>query len=123
MFRFYNSNPRNKIVGDCVIRAVSKATGDSWDETYDNICAIGKELKDMPSSNAVWGTYLKRKGMTRHIIPNNCPDCYSVKDFCLDNPQGIFILSLDGHVTTVMHGNYYDTYDCGDEVPFYYWEV
>lgn len=123
MFRFYNSNPRNKMVGDCVIRAISKATGNSWDNVYNDICDIGRELKDMPSSNMVWGTYLKRKGMKRHIIPNSCPDCYSIKDFCIDNPQGIFILSLDGHVTCVMHGNYYDTYDCGDEVAFYYWEV
>lgn len=120
MYRFYNPNPLNKFVGDCVIRAITKATGDSWDETYDGVCYAGKQLKDMPSSNAVWGAYLKQKGFRRHIIPNTCPDCYSVKDFCRDNPQGIFVLCLDGHVVTAMHGNYYDVYDSGDEIPLFY---
>ena len=121
MFVFYNPNPHNKLVGDCVIRAISKATCESWDNTYNGICEVGKEIKDMPSSNAVWGVYLKRKGFKRHIIPNSCPDCYSVKDFCRDNPQGMFVLGLDGHVVTVLHGNYYDTFDSGDECPQFYW--
>ena len=121
MFVFYNPNPHNKLVGDCVIRAISKATCESWDNTYNGICEVGKEMKDMPSSNAVWGAYLKRKGFKRHIIPNSCPDCYSVKDFCRDNPQGMFVLGLDGHVVTVLHGNYYDTFDSGDECPQFYW--
>ena len=45
---------------------------------------------------------------------------FTVKDFCRDNPQGIFVLCLDGHVVTVMHGNYYDAYDSGDEIPLFY---
>ena len=121
MYIYYNPNPNNKLVGDCVIRAIAKATGKRWDEVYDEVCEVGKTVKDMPSSNSVWGTYLKHQGFKRHIIPNYCPDCYSVKDFCRDNPQGIFILGLDGHVVTAMHGNYYDTYDSGDEIPQYYW--
>lgn len=121
MYIYYNPNPNNKLVGDCVIRAMTKATGKRWDEVYDEICSIGKTVKDMPSSNSVWGTYLKYEGFKRHIIPNSCPDCYSVKDFCRDNPQGIFVLGLDGHVVCVLNGNYYDTFDCGDECPQYYW--
>lgn len=30
----YNPNPARKLVGDCVIRAISKVTGQSWEDTY-----------------------------------------------------------------------------------------
>lgn len=77
---------------------------------------------DMPSANHVWGMYLKNKGFTRHIISNVCPDCYTVSDFCRDNPYGTFILAISGHVVAVIDGDYYDTWDSGNEIPIYYWE-
>jgi len=33
----YNANPVNNRVGDCVIRAISKATGNTWEEIYTKI--------------------------------------------------------------------------------------
>lgn len=32
-FIYYNSNPERKLVGDCVIRAISKATDQTWEDT------------------------------------------------------------------------------------------
>lgn len=77
---------------------------------------------DLPHANHVWGAYLRHRGFRRNIIPNECPDCYSVSDFCKDHPKGNFVLALSGHVVAVVDGNYYDTWDSGDEVPIYYWE-
>lgn len=122
MYVYYNPNPYSKFVGDCVIRAISKVTDKDWDYTYDRICEEGRALKDMPSSNSVWGSYLKSKGFSRHIIPNSCPNCYSVQDFCKDNPKGTYVLGLDGHVIAVISGNYYDTQDSGLGCPTYYWK-
>lgn len=33
-FSYFNPNPEGKQVGDCTVRAIAKATGKSWDETY-----------------------------------------------------------------------------------------
>lgn len=118
----YNANPRNKRVGDCTIRAISTALGQDWFQTYLDMSLQGLAVCDMPSANHVWGAYLKSKGFERHLIPDTCPDCYSVKDFCEDNPKGTFILAISGHVVTVVDGNYYDTWDSGDEIPIYYWK-
>lgn len=120
MYVFYNPNPFHNNNGDCVIRAIGKVTGQSWDDTYLDLCDKGFEMKDMPSSNKVWSSYLKSKGFKKHIIPNYCPDCYSIKEFCKDNPVGRFVVHVDGHVVAIENGNYFDTYDSGNEVPIYY---
>lgn len=122
MFKYYNANPSKNLVGDCVIRAISKATNQTWNETYLDVVKQGYLVKDMPSSNSVWGGYLISKGFKRYVIPNNCPDCYNVRDFCKDFPNGVYLLATGSHVIAVENGNYFDTWDSGDEVPIYYWQ-
>lgn len=79
-------------------------------------------MADMPSGNSVWGAYLKQKGFRRYIIPDTCPDCYTVADFASDHPEGTYILALSDHVVAVKGGDYWDTWDSGNEVPIYYWK-
>lgn len=117
---FYNPNPAKKLSGDCVIRAITKAKGSEWEQIYTEICLEGFMLHEMPSTNRVWGSYLLRNGFKRHAIPDTCPDCYTVLDFCIDNPYGVFILGTGDHVVTVVDGKYYDTWDSGNEVPVYF---
>lgn len=122
-FVMVNPNPRNVRVGDCVIRAISIATGKDWDTIYTALAVYGFMLCDMPSSNAVWGAYLKSLGYERNIVIDTCPDCYTVRDFCRDHPSGTFIVGTGTHVVAIIDGNYCDTWDSGDEVPIYYWRV
>ena len=37
MYSHYSPNPHGKRVGDCVVRALSKATDKSWEEIYQAI--------------------------------------------------------------------------------------
>ena len=120
-FIFYNPNPENKFVGDCVIRAVSRLLHQDWDTTYADICELGAQMHDMPSSDLVWGEYLYRRGFRKHLIPDTCPFCYTVREFCREHPTGKFLLKTSGHVIAVVNGNYYDTSDSGSEVPIYFW--
>lgn len=73
MFIEYNVNPENKAVGDCVIRALTKALSMTWEEVYLALCLQGYKMCDMPSSNAVWGAFLRSKGFKRDIISSSCP--------------------------------------------------
>ena len=70
MFVEFNSNPQGINVGDCVIRAISKAMKKPWEDTYIDIVVQGFLHSDMPSSNHVWDAYLRDNGFDRHIIPN-----------------------------------------------------
>lgn len=121
MFSRYNENPRGKNVGDCTVRAISKATGKGWEDTYLALCMQGLIDCDMPSANAVWGNYLRKQGFRRHIVPDTCPECYSVADFAREHPRGTFILALSGHVVCVQDGVIYDSWNSGNETVLYYW--
>ena len=117
----YNPNPVRKLVGDCVIRAISKCLNKDWEDTYLAVAMKGYVMHDMPSSNDVWGTYLMENGFRRYVIPDTCPACYTVQQFCEDNPDLMGILATGTHVIAVANGNYYDTWDSGNEIPIYYW--
>jgi hypothetical protein len=119
---YFNPNPEGRFVGDCVIRAMSMALNQSWEKTYLDICQKGLSMHDMPSANRVWGAYLKDCGFTKHVIPDNCPDCYSVREFAYEHPSGTYILGTGTHVVAVLNGNYYDSWDSGDGVPIYYFK-
>lgn len=114
-----NPNPLNKRVGDCTVRAVALATDESWNDTYMQLCLKGYSMADMPSSNVVWGAYLKDKGFTRHT---ECEDCYTVREFARDHPEGIYVLGCGTHAVVVKDGNYFDSWDSGDENVIYYYE-
>ena len=121
MYIYFNNNPSARTVGDCSVRAVSKALGIDWETAYARIVANAFQMNDMPSSNASWGSLLRQHGFVRKLIENTCPDCYTVADFCRDNPIGTYVLGLDKHVVTAIDGNWYDIWDSGNETVIYYW--
>ena len=121
MYIHANQNPNGKYVEDCVIRAISIVTNRAWDDIYIHLCLQGFIMKNMPSANKVWGTYLSSIGFTSAPIFGRCPDCYTVRDFCMDNPYGTYILATGSHVIAVIDGDYYDAWDSGDELPTTVW--
>lgn len=121
-FLYANPNPLHKKIGDCVIRALSIALTQSWEDTYKDLAVLGMELGDLPSSNAVWGEYLRQRGYEKTAIPNSCPECYTIADFCKDHPEGVYILCTGSHVVASVDGNYMDSWDSGDEVPIISWK-
>ena len=117
----YNPNPVGRQVGDCAVRAISKALGVDWETAYALIASNGFLMGDMPSSDSVWGAVLRQNGFNRSAIPNSCPDCYTAEDFARDHQNGIYVLGFGSHVATVKDGRIYDSWDSSQEIPQYYW--
>lgn len=114
----YNPNPAGRNVGDCTVRAISKALNQEWNHTYWGLSIEGNLLKDMPSANAVWGSYLQHKGWRRALPVEDCTVC----DFAESHPVGTYILALSGHVVCIQDGVLYDTWDSNNEIVIYYWQ-
>ena len=122
MYQYYQPNPiRSDPVGDCTVRALSKALNIDWEKAHVMLDYASYMMGDISNSNAVMGAVLRRNGFYRDVIPNTCPDCYTAEDFCEDHPTGTFVLGFGTHVAAVVDGVIYDTWDSSDEYPIYYY--
>ena len=120
-YEYFNNNPMMRNVGDCSVRAISKALGIDWETAYITMMISGYAMCDMLSSDAVWGAVLRKNGFYREAVPDRCPDCYTAEDFCIDHPNGTFVLAFGGHVATVVDGVLYDSWDSSHEIPQYFY--
>lgn len=136
MFIRLNLNPFGQDTGDCVIRAITLALNYNWFMVHDELSFLSRKMADMPSSNRVWKQYLKDKGYVEEMAQNTCPNCLTVEKFCKTHPRGRYILSTceyskanDGimvtgtHVVAVIDGDYYDSWDSGNDVPLSYFYI
>ena len=51
-----------------------------------------------------------------------CSDCPTVDKFCEAHPKGTYVLATGTHAIACIDGNYYDTWDSGQEIPIYYFK-
>jgi hypothetical protein len=122
-YKYYNPNPRhNNSVGDCTIRAVSKALNIPWETAYIDLVMQGYEIGDMPSSNAVLNSYLRSKRFRRNVVSNLCPDCYTFGDFAKEHPKGTYIVCTGTHVACIKDEILYDSWNSSDEAVIFYYE-
>lgn len=126
LFIYYNPNPYGRNTSDCVVRAISKLMDTDWDTTFIRLSIMALRRGDNLERGHVWGTFLRLNGYKRYFVPDMCPDCYTVKDFCAEHPKGRYLLRIDGlkdgHVVAVVDGDYYDSLDSGNEPVEYYYE-
>ena len=120
-WKYFNPNPVSRNVGDCAVRAVAAALGVDWETAFALITANAYQMGDMPSSNAAWGAVLRQNGFKRSIIPNSCPDCYSIGDFAEEHSKGTYVVGTGNHVVTVKNGEILDSWDSSQEIPQYFW--
>ena len=130
-----NLNPYGLDTGDCVIRALTLALSYNWFMIHDELSFLSRKMGDMPSSNRVWKQYLRNKGLVEETIETDCPNCLTVRQFCVSHPIGTYILSTceyevansiivtGSHVIAVIDGDYYDTWDSGADIPLSYFRV
>ena len=122
MWEYYNPNPIGMNgVGDCAVRAIAKALDISWEQAYTKLCVNGFLMGNLPNADIVWGAVLRESGFNRSVIPNTCPECFTVDDFCKEHPKGVFVVKSQDHVATVVDGVLYDSWDSSRNVPIYYW--
>jgi hypothetical protein len=132
-----NYNPTDKKVGDCVVRAIMKATGQTWLTTYKELCAIGEQNYSMPNDKTTYEKYLEAKGWLKQKMPKQgivgirmmggvkgsyqTYKRYTVVEFADENPKGTYIISVANHMTVLVNGELFDTWNCGNKSVGNYW--
>jgi hypothetical protein len=120
MWVYYNPNPiRRDPVGDCTVRALSKALDIDWEQAHVILDYNSYMMGDISNANAVMAAVLRKEGFYMEVAPE-CPMCYTAEMFCEDHPYGIFVLGFGNHVATVIDGEVWDAWDSTQEIPIYY---
>lgn len=114
MFKYYNANPRNRRVNDCTVRAISLATGRSWDETFEELSKFAQAQAIMPDDVIYIDEYLERKFEKICGCKNNIK--ISVGDFVNTHKIGTYLITMNGHITCCIDGVVYDTFDPRDRL-------
>ena len=116
-----NPNPDNRKTTDCAVRALALALTIPWDDAYLMLVSKGLKIHDMPDRHPVVHAVLKDMGYKREAVPNTCPECYSIEDFCRDHPKGVFFVGFGDHIAVIRDGNLLDAWDSSHELPQLYW--
>lgn len=114
MFKYYNANPHNRRVNDCTVRAISLATGRSWDETFEELSKFAQAQAIMPDDVIYIDEYLERKFEKICGCKNNIK--ISVGDFVNTHKIGTYLITMNGHITCCIDGVVYDTFDPRDRL-------
>ena len=125
-FENYNANPKKKITGDCVLRAITVGLNQDYWQTLDEMVEITKKTGYYMSYKNGYEAYLKSKGYERQKMPKKLNGKrYTVKEFIeeLANPKKNYIIKLANHLTCVEKCTLIDTWDCSRKSVGNYWEV
>ena len=117
MYKYYNANSRGNFVNDCVVRAISVAEGKSWDETYRELSRIAQEEGILLDDVDFVENYLDDR---YRRVPHSSK---TVGEVIEEFPFGTYLITMDGHITVVMDGVLYDTFDCRNRTIRCIWEV
>ena len=118
-FHYYNANPRNKLTGDCVIRAISTAMDRPYNEVYEELFRFSLKCGLMLNDNKCYEKYLEAQGWEKHAQPRKDDNTkYTGKEFCIEAQEYTFnypsamIAHIGGHhIVAIIGGRVWDTWD------------
>ena len=108
MYKYYNANPLNRYEDDCVIRAISCATGKSWDYVYDYLSDIAQYE----------GTLLDKKEFVIKYLNKTFRRLYGIYGTIGEVsgmfPNSIILILSNNHIVCSVNGVLYDSFDPRD---------
>jgi len=113
-FMKHNANPKGKRTGDCVIRAITVATGIPYSQVVTELTKIHLETGHDSHSKQAYEKYLISLGWIKHKQPVKLDGSkYKVGEInLLIRPYERAIISMANHLSVKLGTNVYDTWDC-----------
>lgn len=108
MYQYYNNNPLGRNVSDCVVRAIALATQHSWDDTYIYLSNYARNEGITFSEVEFINEYLSQH-YERYCQKGE--KVITVGDFSDLKLPGRWLVTMNNHITCVIDGVIYDTFD------------
>ena len=122
-FTFHNANPKGKLrAADCVPRAISTATGISWEEATRVLTEEAIKQYAVLNEKSVYDKWLTQNGWTKNKQPRKADNTkYTVEEFAAINDKGTYVVGVANHLTVVVDGQILDTWNCSYKTVGNYW--
>lgn len=116
-FRYFNQNPVNSNINDCVCRAICNVTGLSY-RTVDKLLSVtAKTNKCEKLCVCCYEKLLAKLGYTQYFCNND----ETVKDIAIMYRKHKIIIRIKRHLTCAIYGIVEDTWDCSDNYVDCFW--
>lgn len=116
-FIYYNANPFNNQISDCFVRSLSKVTGRTWDEVYKEVSDLARKEGLLFSNVQFVEDYLDER------YPRECHYSKTIKEFIEEHPKGKYLITMEGHITAVINGIIFDTFNPSNRIMRCAWRV
>ena len=117
MYKFHNQNSHQRFVDDCTVRAISLAENKTWNYTYDKLSDLARSKGLMFNSVEFIEDYLD------YFYRRECHSSITVGDFADENNIGTYLVTMPNHITVIIDGTIYDTFDCSDRIMRCAWKI
>lgn len=119
-YKYYNHNPDNLRLKDCVCRAISTATGLKY-EAVDNLLELTADSYKCDKLCVCCYRHLLDEVLC--YDKEFCDFRKTVEDVAKEHPRNKLIIRVDQHLTSSIYGNILDIWDCSQELVDCYWIV
>lgn len=130
VFHYYNANPKNRITGDCSIRAICTALEIPYNQVVMEMAEFQCKTGYDAASHEGIDRYLQSKGWHKNKQPRKLDNTkYTGEEFCKEvqshrhwySPN--IIANIGGHhIVAIMFGKINDIWDSSDGCIGNYWE-
>lgn len=119
MFHYLNLNPLDLNEEDCVTRAISLASGYSYAEIQDKLYYVSQLLECEKLCVCCYEHLLTDVFKYYKILCRGL----SVAEFARMHPKGVYLIRMQGHLSVLVNGKVWDTWDCSNEILTDAWYV
>lgn len=110
-FIYHNQNPDGNRESDCVIRAISFASGLPYPEIRKKLWLTAELYQCTRLCKFCYSNFITNVLRYKEV---NC-DRYTVEEFADTHPVGTYLIRVPSHLTVIRDGILYDIWDCRDE--------
>lgn len=112
-FKEMNANPKNKKTTDCVIRALTIATGRDYWDVFEELCDLTKQTGLMFNEKRLEDKFLEANWFVKCKQPKKADGTkYTVRELDKICNDKIVIVRVAHHLTVVVNNTVCDTWDC-----------
>lgn len=111
-FTYYNANPKDRITGDCVVRAICTALNQDYIETLKEMVDLQIKTGYEYGDKKCIEKYMKLKGWIKMKQPRKIDNTkYTGKEFC-EIYKGTYVAMIGGHhIVCIRNGKVNDIWD------------